>query len=85
MYLGHRRFLPTRYLVRRKGKYFKGEADHRQKPIHRTGEVVFAMVNNLKLIFGKGPRCQPVPNEANRHAPCGRRNLYFGSYPIGNS
>ena len=28
VYLGHRRFLPSRHPVRKKGKHFKGEADH---------------------------------------------------------
>ncbi len=37
MYLGHRRFLPKIHPVRKKGKHFKGEADHRTKPRHRTG------------------------------------------------
>ena len=32
VYLGHRRFLPSRHPVRKKGKHFKGEADHRTKP-----------------------------------------------------
>ncbi|MBI0384335.1 hypothetical protein JBE27_50800, partial [Streptomyces albiflaviniger] len=41
VYPGHRRFLPIRHPLRRKGKHFKGEADHRRKPIHRTGDDVF--------------------------------------------
>ena len=36
VYLGHHRFLPSRHPVRKKGKHFKGEADHRTKPRHRT-------------------------------------------------
>jgi hypothetical protein len=51
--LGHHRFLTTRHLIRKKGKHFKGEADHWPKPIHRTGEDVLGMVNDLKVIFGK--------------------------------
>ena len=55
VYLGHRRFLPSRHPVRKKGKHFKGEADHRKKPAMRTGDHVLAMVNDLHVIFGKGP------------------------------
>ncbi len=51
VYLGHRRFFPTRHPVRRKGKDFKCEADHRRKPIHRTGDDVFGMVKDLTVIF----------------------------------
>jgi hypothetical protein len=85
VYSGHHQFLPPRHVVRKKGKHFKGEADPRPKPAHRTGEDVFGMVNDLKVIFGKGPGSQSVPNDANGHVPCRRRNIYFGSYPIGNS
>ena len=55
VYLGHRRFLPTNHQCRKKGKHFKGEADHRKKPAMRTGDHVLAMVNDLHVIFGKGP------------------------------
>ena len=68
MYLGHRRFLPTNHPVRKKGKHFKGKADHLTKPRHRTGEDVLDMVNDVKVVFGKGHGSQPVPNDANGHA-----------------
>ena len=32
VYLGCRQFLPANHPVRKKGKHFKGEADHRKKP-----------------------------------------------------
>ena len=38
VYLGHRRFLPTNHQCRKKGKHFKGEADHQKKPAMRTGD-----------------------------------------------
>ena len=34
VYMGHHRFLPIRHAVRKKGKHFKGQADHRTKPMH---------------------------------------------------
>ena len=39
VYLGHRPFLPTNLQCRKKGKHFKGEADHRKKPAMRTGDT----------------------------------------------
>ena len=68
MYLGNRRFLPPTHSLRRKGKHFNGEADHRSKPIRRTGDVVFDMVKDLKVIFGKGLGGQSVPKDAGGHA-----------------
>jgi hypothetical protein len=32
MYLGYRRFLPRNHQVRKKGKHFKGQTEHRSKP-----------------------------------------------------
>ena len=55
VYLGHRRFLPTRNLLRKKGKHFKGEEEYRRKPTRPTGEDIYGMVKDLKVIFGKGP------------------------------
>ena len=86
VYLGHRRFLPANHPVRKKDKHFKGKADHQTKPRNRTSEDVLDMVNDVKVIFGKGPGSQPVSNDANGHThTCGRRSPYFGSYPIGKS
>ena len=64
VYLGHRRFLPINHLLKKKGKHFKGEADHRKKHDHRTGDYIHDMVKDLKVIFGKGPGRQSVPNDA---------------------
>lgn len=64
VYLGHRQFLLTNHQCRKKGKHFKGEADHRKKPAVRTGDHILAMVNDLHVIFGKGPGGLSVPNDA---------------------
>ena len=69
VYLGHRRFLSTNHQCRKKGKHFKAEADHWKKPAMRTGDHVLAMVNDLHVIFGKGPGGLAVPNDAEEHAP----------------
>ncbi|KAK1628617.1 hypothetical protein QYE76_002932 [Lolium multiflorum] len=55
VYLGHHRFLRLTHPVRKKGKHYNGEADHRRKPPHRDGVDIFGMVKDLDVIFGKGP------------------------------
>ena len=64
MYLGHHRFLSTNHQCRKKDKHFKGEADHRENPAVHTGDHILAMVNDLHVIFGKGPDGLAVPNDA---------------------
>ena len=68
VYLGHRRFLPNRHHVRNKGKHFKGEADTRTKPTRPDGDVIYDMVKDLEVIFGKGPGSLSVPKDANHLA-----------------
>ena len=81
VYLGHRRFLPTNHQCRKKGKHFKGEADHRKKPAMRTGDHVLAMVNDLHVIFGKVPGGLAVPNDAEGHAPMWKKKSIFWDLP----
>ena len=81
VYLGHRRFLPIRHTARKKGKHFKGEADHSRRPVNRTGEEIFDMVKDLKVIFGKGPGGQQVPKDANGHAPMWKKKSIFWELP----
>src|SRR4051794_27737235 len=54
VYLANRRFLPINHIVRKKGKYFNGEADHMKKPELPAGDDVFGMVKDIEVIFGKG-------------------------------
>ena len=77
VYLGHRRFLLTNHQCRKKGKHFKGEADHRKKPAMRTADHILAMVNDLKIIFGKGPDGLSVPKNAEGHAPMWKKKSIF--------
>ena len=81
MYLGHRRFLLTNHKCQKKGKHFKGEADHRKKPAMRIGDHVLAMVNDLHVIFGKGPGGLAVPNDAGGHAPMWKKKSIFWDLP----
>ena len=80
VYMGHRRFLPVRHQVRRKGKHFKGQADHRTKPKHCTGSDVLEMVKDLEVVFGKGPGSQPVPSD-NGLAPMWKKKSIFWELP----
>ena len=81
VYLGHRRFLPKQHPVRKKGKHFKGEADHRTKPTYPTGDVIYDTVKNLKVVFGKGAGALSVPNDANNHVPMWKKCSIFWELP----
>jgi hypothetical protein len=81
VYLGHRRFLSTYHLLRKKGKHFKGEADHRKKPALRTGDAILDMVKDLQVIYGKGPGGQSVPNDAEGRAPMWKKKSIFWDLP----
>ena len=81
VYLGHHRFLLTNHQCRKKGKPFKGEADHRRKPSMRTGDHILVMVNDLHVIFGKGPGGLAVPSDAGGHAPMWKKKSIFWDLP----
>jgi hypothetical protein len=50
--------------------------DHLTKPRNQTGEDVLDMVNDVKVVFGKGHGIQPVPNDANGHAPMWKKSIF---------
>jgi len=64
------------YPVIKKGKHFKGNADHRCKPRNRTEEDVFEMVKDVKVVFGKGQDSQPVPKDVAGHAPMWKKSIF---------
>jgi len=39
------------------------------------------MVNDVKVVFGKGPGSQPVLNDANSHAPMLKNKSLFWELP----
>jgi hypothetical protein len=80
VYMGHRRFLAANHPVRKKGKHFEHTADHRTKPKHRSGKTVFAMVKDLKVVFGKEPGSQPIESE-DGHAAMWKKNSIFWELP----
>jgi hypothetical protein len=69
VYPYNRRFLPPKHPLKKKGKHFNGKAETWGKPVTRTGAEVFDIVKDLKVIFGKGPDSQPVPNGPDKRAP----------------
>jgi hypothetical protein len=69
VYTGHRRFLLLNHTLRNRAKHFKRKTDHQTKPENRSGEDVFNMVKDVQVVFRKGPGSQPIPNDANGHAP----------------
>jgi hypothetical protein len=81
MYMGHRRFLPLNHALRKRGKHFKGKANHQTKLENHSGEDVFTMVKDVQVVFGKGPGSQPVPNDANRHALMWKKKSIFWELP----
>jgi hypothetical protein len=81
MYMGHRRFLPLNHVLRKRGKHFKGKADHQTKPENCSGEDVFNMVKDVQVVFRKGPGSQPVPNDANGHASMWKKKSIFWELP----
>ena len=54
------------------------------QPRHRCGKMVFEMVKDIKVVFGKGPSSKSVQSDDGR-APMWKKKSIFGSYLIGKS
>jgi hypothetical protein len=67
--------------LKKKGKHFKGKAEHRSKPGNRDGEEVFKMVKDLKVVFGKGQGSEPVPKDASGRALMWKKKSIFWELP----
>jgi hypothetical protein len=65
----------------KRGKNFKGKAERRTKPNNYSGEDVFNMVKDVQVVFGKRPGSQPIPNDANGHAPMWKKKSIFWELP----
>ena len=81
VYLGHRRFLPANHAVRKKGKHWKGVTDNRKKPTLPKGDVIYDMVKDIDVIFGKGPGAQSVPKEDANHVAMWKKKSIFWELP----
>ena len=56
-------------------------ADHQTKPGNQTGEDVLNMVKDVKVVFGKAHGSEPVPNNADGHAPMWKKKFIFWELP----
>ena len=61
VYLGHRRFLPKNHRYRKQKKAFDGNTEERSPPRVLTGQDVFEMVKDLKVVLGKRKRSNKDP------------------------
>ena len=77
VYMGHRRFLSASHPVRKKGKHFDQMTDRRTKSKHRNGKAVFAMVKDLKVVFGKVLGSQPIENEEGHAAMWKKKSIFW--------
>ena len=80
VYMGHRRFLPIKHPLRRKHAHYGGKADHRTKPRHRCGKIVFEMVKDIKVVFGKGCGSRSVQSD-DELAPMWKKKSIFWDLP----
>ena len=80
VYIGHRRFLLIKHPLRRRHAHYGGKADHRTKPRHRCGKMVFEMVKDIKVVFGKGPNSKSVQSDDGR-APMWKKKSIFWELP----
>jgi hypothetical protein len=81
VYLYNRHFISPKHPLKKKCKHFNGKTETRSKLVTRTGVEVFGMVKDLKVIFGKGPGSQPVPNGADERAPMWKKKSIFWELP----
>jgi hypothetical protein len=64
-----------------RGNHFRGEADDRMNPTRPTGDVIYDMVKDLKVIFEKGPGGQSVPHDVDGHVPMWKKMSIFWELP----
>ena len=77
VYMGHRRFLPIKHPLRRRHAHYSGNADHRTKPRHRCGKMVFEMIKDIKVVFGKGPGSRSVQSDDGRAPMLKKKNIFW--------
>ena len=70
----------VKHSIRRRHDHYGGKADHRTKPRHRCGKIVFEMVNDIKVVFGKGSSSKSVHSDDSR-APMWKKKSIFWELP----
>jgi hypothetical protein len=54
VYMRHRQFLPRKHKYRKMKMYFDNIIEKDSAPKQYTGKLVFEMLKNIEVIFGKG-------------------------------
>jgi len=66
VYIGTRRFLHPDHPFRRNKKSFNGKTETRPPSVIHDGKQVFAMVKDVRIVFGKGPGSTSIPKCDNK-------------------
>ena len=74
--MGHHQFLPIKHPLMKKHAHYGGKADHRMKPRHRCGKIVFEMVKDIKVVFGKGPGSRSVHSDDGRTSMWKKKSIF---------
>ena len=82
-YMGHRRFLRPDHPYRRNKRAFDGTVETHCAPKVHTGEHVYKMVKNLRVVLGKGKGNTKFPAE--KLAPMFKKRSIFWDYLIGST
>jgi hypothetical protein len=67
--------------LKEKRQAFQWQGINPVEAVTHTSAKVFDMVKDLKVIFGKGPGSQPVPNGPDKHAPMWKKKSIFWELP----
>jgi hypothetical protein len=96
--MGHRRFLQADHAYQKNKKAFDGTIEKHRAPKIHSGEHIFRMVKNLKVVLGreKGGRCKKTKKteknakentESNDNKTLGllKKDQYFETYHNGRT
>jgi hypothetical protein len=96
VYMGHHRFLRADHAYQKNKKVFDGTIMKRRAPNIHSGEHMFRMVKDFKVILGKGKGVESkktkkmrknakksTENNDNKTSGLFKNDQYFGTYYIG--
>jgi hypothetical protein len=66
----------AKHLLRRKGNHWNVKVDHHAKLVHRSGNLVSQVVQNLNIVFGKGSRHQHAPIEDGKAPMWNKKSIF---------
>ena len=64
--------------------HYDGKADHRTKPRHRCGKMVFELVKDIKVVLGKGPNSKSVQSDDGRAPMWKKKSIFLGVTLLGS-